>query len=220
MGNKELNSNNQNFEKINQKEVLKNITVNQNLEEQNNFNGNDQSNLTNQKNDFSLPTSLNDYLILSKNFYAGFWLRFIAYIIDLVVILSISSLVNTFSFNLLNININVPIIGERTLSYIIIMFSYFIIMTYFFSQTLGKIIMKIKVEPNKSGKLTFSEVFFREVIGRLLTIALVYLPYLAVIFNSKKKGLHDYISDTVVVKEDFSNLRSQMNKKIESMNQN
>ena len=168
--------------------------------------------------DFSLPTSLEDYLVLSQNFYAGFWTRFVAYLIDMIVIYAISSLLNTFSFGLLNKQLDFPILGEESLSYVIVMFTYFIAMTYFFSQTLGKMIMKIKVETNKGEKLSLADVVYRELVGRLLTIFLVYLPYLAVAFTNKKKGLHDFIADTVVVKEDFSKLRSQMNKKLDSKN--
>lgn len=168
--------------------------------------------------DFSLPTSLEDYLMLSKNFYVGFWTRFVAYVIDMIVIYAISSLLNTFSFGLLNKQLDFPILGEESLSYVIVMFTYFIAMTYFFSQTLGKMIMKIKVETNKGEKLSFADVVYRELVGRLLMIFLVYLPYLAVGFTNKKKGLHDFIADTVVVKEDFSKLRRQMNEKLESKN--
>lgn len=137
--------------------------------------------------DFSLPTSLEDYLVLSKNFYAGFWIRFVAYLIDMIVIYAISSLLNTFSFGLLNKQLDFPILGEESLSYVIVMFVYFISMTYFFSQTLGKMIMKIKVETNKGEKLSLADVVYRELVGRLLTIFLVYLPYLAVVFTNKKK---------------------------------
>ena len=168
--------------------------------------------------DLTLPTSIEDYMILSKNFYAGFWIRFVAYVIDMIVIYAISSLLNTFSFGLLNKQLDFPILGEESLSYVIVMFTYFIAMTYFFSQTLGKMIMKIKVETNKGEKLSFVDVVYRELVGRLLTIFLVYLPYLAVVFTNKKKGLHDFIADTVVVKEDFSKLRRQMNEKLESKN--
>lgn len=156
--------------------------------------------------------------MLSKNFYAGFWTRFVAYLIDMIVIYAISSLLNTFSFGLLNKQLDFPILGEESLSYVIVMFAYFIAMTYFFSQTLGKMIMKIKVETNKGEKLSLADVVYRELVGRLLTIFLVYLPYLAVVFTNKKKGLHDFIADTVVVKEDFSKLRRQMNEKLESKN--
>ena len=168
--------------------------------------------------DFSLPTSLEDYLMLSKNFYAGFWTRFVAYVIDMIVIYAVSSLLNTISFGLLNKVLDFPILGEESLSYVIVMFTYFIAMTYFFSQTLGKMIMKIKVETNKGEKLSFADVVYRELVGILLTIFLAYLPYLAVAFTNKKKGLHDFIADTVVVKEDFSKLRRQMNEKLESKN--
>ena len=168
--------------------------------------------------DLTLPTSIEDYMILSKNFYAGFWTRFISYLIDMIVIYAISSLLNTISFGLLNKIFDFPILGEESLSYVIVMFAYFIAMTYFFSQTLGKMIMKIKVETNKGEKLSLADVVYRELVGRLLTIFLVYLPYLAVAFTNKKKGLHDFIADTVVVKEDFSKLRRQMNEKLESKN--
>ena len=168
--------------------------------------------------DLTLPTSIEDYMILSKNFYAGFWMRFVAYLIDMIVIYAISSLLNTFSFGLLNKRLDFPILGEESLSYVIVMFAYFISMTYFFSQTLGKMIMKIKVETNKGDRLGLMDIVYRELVGRLLTIFLVYIPYLAVAFTNKKKGLHDYIADTVVVKEDFSKLRRQMNEKLESKN--
>ena len=168
--------------------------------------------------DLTLPTSIEDYMILSKNFYAGFWTRFVAYLIDMIVIYAISSLLNTISFGLLNKVLDFPILGEESLSYVIVMFTYFILMTYFFSQTLGKMIMKIKVETNRGDKLSLADVVYRELVGRLLTIFLAYLPYLAVAFTNKKKGLHDFIADTVVVKEDFSKLRRQMNEKLENKN--
>ena len=166
--------------------------------------------------DLSLPTTMEDYIKLSKNFYAGFWVRFVAYLIDMIVIYAIASLLNTFSFGLLNKRLDFPILGEESLSYVIVMFTYFIAMTYFFSQTLGKMIMKVKVETNKGDKLSLADVVYRELIGRLLTIFLAYIPYIAVAFTNKRKGLHDFIADTVVVKEDFSRLRRQMNEKLES----
>ena len=168
--------------------------------------------------DLSLPTTIEDYMTLSKNFYAGFWTRVVAFLIDLIVVYATASLLNTLSFGLLNKQIDFPILGEESLSYVIVIFTYFIAMTYFFSQTLGKMIMKIKVETNKGDKLSFTDVIYRELVGRLLTIFLANLPYLAIAFTNKKKGLHDFIADTVVVKEDFSRLRRQMNEKLESKN--
>ena len=59
--------------------------------------------------DLSLPTTIEDYMPLSKNFYAGFWTRFVAYLIDMIVIYAIASLLNTFSFGLLNKQLDFPI---------------------------------------------------------------------------------------------------------------
>ena len=126
--------------------------VEENLSKETNSKGN---------NDFSLPTTLKDYLIFSRNFYSGFWVRFIAYIIDLIVVAALAGLLNTYSFGLLNRELYFPILGEEGLSYVVVMFSYFILMTYYFSQTLGKMIMKIKVETNKGTKLKISDVLYR-----------------------------------------------------------
>ena len=73
--------------------------------------------------DLSLPTTIEDYMTLSKNFYAGFWSRFVAYLIDMIVIYAIASLLNTFSFGLLNKQLDFPILGEESLSYVVVMFT-------------------------------------------------------------------------------------------------
>ena len=73
--------------------------------------------------DRTLPTSIEDYMTLSKNFYAGFWIRFVAYVIDMIVIYAVASLLNTLSFGLLNKQVDFPILGEESLSYLIVMFS-------------------------------------------------------------------------------------------------
>ena len=93
-------------------------------------------------------------------------------------------------------------------------------MTYIYSQTIGKMLLKIKVEKINDEKLTLADVFYREFIGRILSSALLLLPYLAVAVTDKKQGLHDYIANTVVVKEDFASLRKKINAKIKQENEN
>ena len=166
------------------------------------------------ENNYILASSFEDYKLLAQNFYAGFWLRLIAYVVDLVVVLCITSIVNTLSQNYLNNGYELPLIKE-SISYAIVYFLYFVLMTYFFAQTLGKMIMKIRVEDNKGQGIKLADVLFREVVGRLLNMATFNILYIMIIFMPKKKGVHDLIADTVVVKEDFSKLRNKMNKKIE-----
>lgn len=224
----ELTANNQNSETQEQSYQSNESKINQNNEQSvKTENLTQQANQTNNQNynynnyyrnvDFSLPTTFEDYIKLSENFYAGFWQRFMAYIIDLIVVVSITGLFNTATLNYLNVGIKLSLIGEFTLSFVIVLFTYFILMTYYFSQTLGKVIMKIKVETNKGEKLSWSDVIYREGVGRILMTVLFCTPYLLVGILPKKKGLHDYIADTVVVKEDFSKLRKQMNEKIRAL---
>lgn len=182
-----------------------------NLEKNINVDGNEQNNSFFEN---EVKTSLKDYFAISKNFYAGFWLRFLAFVIDGIVVLSLAKLINTLTFGYFELGYELPVINN-TLLYVITYYLYFFLMTYFCSQTIGKILLKIKVEKNDGSKLTLADVFFREVVGRFIcNIILIF--YLVVPFTSKKKGIHDYIADTVVVKEDFSSLRLKLNTMIKN----
>lgn len=162
-----------------------------------------------------VDTTLDDYLEISSNFYAGFWQRLLAYIIDLIIVACLGRLLNTATLG--NINLNIEIVWlDNSLTFLIAYFLYFIFMTYFLAQTLGKIIVGIRVEKKEGGKLTFADVIFRELVGRFFSDIFAMLPYVAVAFTPKKKALHDYIADSVVIKEDFSNLRNKLNRILQS----
>ncbi|MBF0713684.1 RDD family protein [Gemella sp. GH3] len=175
---------------------------------------------TNNKNNSSgvVAATIDDYVKISKNFYAGFWIRIFAFIIDCIIIFCLGTILNTITFGLLDIHLPYNI-SDQTLIFVLTYYLYFLLMTYILSQTLGKMIIGVKVEKNVGGKLSFIDAFFREVIGRYITITLLFLPFLSVIFTSKKKALHDYIADSVVVKEDFSNFRMKLNKAIKEIKQ-
>ena len=74
-------------------------------------------------------------------------------------------------------------------------------MTKYLQQTVGKIIMGIKVVSRDDSQLTWSTIIFREVIGRFISKLLV-IPYLLVAFTPKKEALHDIFADTFVIHED------------------
>lgn len=156
-----------------------------------------------------IESTLEDYIHISQNFYAGFFVRAIAYTIDCIIVLALSALLNTLTFGYLDFG-NFSLMGSSWL-FVITHFIYFFLMTYYLSQTLGKMIFGIRVEKNNGDKLSLLDVFFREVVGRFLNTALKLFLYLIVPFTSKKKGVHDYLADSVVVKEDFSSLRRKLN---------
>lgn len=162
-------------------------------------------------------SNVQDFIYISEHFYSGFWIRMVAFMIDVCIIISLTSLINFITFGKLELGYKIPILND-TLLYILTYHAYFFVLTYLFSQTIGKMIFGIKVEKNNGSKLTLVDTFFREVVGRFLNYALKYVLYLIIPFTDKKKGIHDYIADSVVVKSDFSSLRKKVNKAFKNEN--
>lgn len=135
--------------------------------------------------------------------YAGFWTRFWAYTIDLLVLSAISGIVIKPLFRVVGIEITNPsffFFSTYKLTALFLFLLYFMLMTKFLKQTVGKMIMGIRVEAKDGKPLTWGTVLFREGIGRFISKMLV-IPYLLVIFMPKKEALHDLFADTVVVHE-------------------
>ncbi|MBD7943548.1 MULTISPECIES: RDD family protein [Psychrobacillus] len=133
---------------------------------------------------------------------AGFWIRFWAYTVDLLVLSSIGMLLVKPIFRLFSIDINNPSwYAPISIVTAVIFYLYFVLMTKFFAQTIGKMIFGIRVIPKNKGKLTWGNVIFREWIGRLISIIPFNLPYIVAAFTPKKQAIHDYIADTLVVHE-------------------
>jgi uncharacterized RDD family membrane protein YckC len=133
--------------------------------------------------------------------YAGFWMRFWAYLLDLVVIGSINRLVfyplfRAFDLPLSENSMFSPIAILTALTF----YLYFVLMTKFLGQTLGKMAFGIKVINLKGNTLSWGTVLFREWIGRFISSAIVIL-YIVVAFLPKKQGLHDLFADTTVIHE-------------------
>jgi uncharacterized RDD family membrane protein YckC len=139
---------------------------------------------------------------LEENFsvrYAGFWMRFWAYLLDLIIVGSIERLLINPIFRILEIplmefNMFAPI----SIASAVIFYLYFVLMTKYFNQTLGKMVFGIKVIDLKNDKLSWGTILFREWIGRFIS-ATVVVGYIIVAFLPKKQGLHDLFTDTTVI---------------------
>ncbi|GIO25601.1 RDD family protein [Ornithinibacillus bavariensis] len=134
--------------------------------------------------------------------YAGFWMRFWAYFIDVLVIFSLNGiLLSPFKF----INDGIAIsIGFWTVTGIvgsIVFYAYFLLMTKFLGQTIGKMILGIRVIREDEKPLRWSDLIFREVVGRFIyrVFTILMLLYVVVGFTEQKQGLHDMIGNTRVV---------------------
>lgn len=133
--------------------------------------------------------------------YAGFWMRFWAYLLDLVVIGSLERLVVRPIFRILDIPLfATEFYAPITIATAITFYAYFVLMTRYFQQTLGKMVFGLKVISIKGEKPTWKTIIFREWIGRFISTTII-IGYLIIAFLPKKQGLHDLFSDTTVIHE-------------------
>ncbi|MCM3637139.1 RDD family protein [Sporosarcina luteola] len=135
--------------------------------------------------------------------FAGFWTRFWAYVIDLLVVSSISGIFIKPIFRVLDFKISNPsflLFSPYKVALLILFLAYFALMTKITGQTVGKMILGIKVVTKDGGKLTWGTVLFREVVSRFIS-KLLTIPYLFVVFMPKKEALHDLFADTYVIHE-------------------
>ncbi|MHB8963152.1 MAG: RDD family protein [Saccharofermentanales bacterium] len=134
-------------------------------------------------------------------FYAGFWIRFLAYIVDLLMIGSIVRFINgplsIFTKGVNEISIWHLSIGAAVIVYPL----YFVLFTKFTGgQTLGKIIFGIRVVSFTEYEMTWKTVIIRELFGRYIQKTLLFL-YLIVAVTPKKQHIADMLTDTGVISE-------------------
>lgn len=133
--------------------------------------------------------------------YAGFWMRFWAYLLDLIIIFSINGILVKPIFRA----VGIPIISSEffsaySIATAIVFYAYFILMTKFYRQTLGKMVFGLKVIPLKGENLSWGTIIFREGVGRYISATFTIL-YTIIAFTPKKQGLHDIFAETSVIHE-------------------
>ena len=131
--------------------------------------------------------------------YAGFFIRLVAFAIDMVVVYALKRIVTSFVNTAIAFNLQVDV-----LIYWILTLAYFTLTTYFNKgQTLGKMITNIRVVSIDGSDLDFLQIVSRETFGRYVQNKFMFL-YLIVGFAPMKQSLMDILSDTVVVRENVS----------------
>lgn len=134
--------------------------------------------------------------------YAGFVTRFVAFVIDLILIIAIIvgigivvELVQNFlgfsqlSNTLLNI--------WAAISSILVLLGYFILFWMLTGQTPGHYLMGLRVVRTDGGRVTIG-VAIRRLAG-LYVSAILFLGYLWILWDDKRQGWHDKIAGTYVV---------------------
>ncbi len=85
------------------------------------------------------------------------------------------------------------------LNYFILLFIFFGLLGSIMRRTPGKFVAKIIVEDIDGGQAGFARSFFRETIGKALSLGSV-IGFLLIFVTKEKRGLHDYLFKTIVRK--------------------
>lgn len=125
----------------------------------------------------------------------GFWTRFLAYIIDAIV-LSIIGFALGFALAFTDLGF----LAIQLVS-MLVGWTYFV---YFESSemqaTPGKMALGAKVVGNEGNRISVGTAILRNVIGKLISAIVLLIGFFMIGFHADKKGLHDLIAGTRVVK--------------------
>lgn len=133
--------------------------------------------------------------------YAGFWIRVGATFLDTLFLMGVSLLI----FNPMRrfFGYYGDFFSSIDLLELFFILFYYFLLTWWTGQTLGKIIMGIRVIPIGAKRQTLSvgQVLLREWIGKPLCSLPFGLGYMWVGWNKKKQGWQDLIAHTFVIRE-------------------
>ena len=137
--------------------------------------------------------------------YAGFMSRVWAFIIDMISIQGIFKILILPFVVFLGIGKSDRFFSIYNLINIGVSLGYFFLLTAFNKgQTLGKMILGIRVISETGEDLDYIDVFYREVLGRFIMLQFMVF-YIIVLFTDKKQQLGDIFAGTLVVNENSLN---------------
>ncbi len=155
--------------------------------------------------------------------YAGFWLRFVAYIIDYIILSLLNTIVIIPILGALGIGLfsategfqsgdigeeeaigmMVTLISSITsaalLTFVIQVFYYALMQASAKQATVGKMALGLKVTDIEGNRLDFGKSLVRE-LCKIISSAILMIGYIMAGFTEKKQALHDIIPGTLVVK--------------------
>ena len=130
--------------------------------------------------------------------YMGFWIRFGASIIDGIVIWLVSV---ALTFFLLRSMVGLFLSSAVWFPLPLL---YYWLFTGLKGQTLGKMLVGIKVVNAQGNIPGLGGAALREVLGKLISAIVLFIGFFWIAFDNNKQGWHDKIAGTYVVKSEPS----------------
>ncbi len=134
--------------------------------------------------------------------YAGFWLRFGALVIDLVIVQIANAIVSALLIPLSlagGMGVILFAYGGDLLVTVLLPALYFVLLTGQRGQTLGKMALGIKVVDEAGQTPGLKRALQRETLGKFVSTIALGLGFLWVAWDKEKQGWHDKIARTHVI---------------------
>jgi uncharacterized RDD family membrane protein YckC len=139
--------------------------------------------------------------------YAGFWIRFGAYIIDAIIMTVINLIFSFFitlvGFSSFTSNDPSQALMVSVFTSLINMIIYIGYETYFIGKwgaTIGKMACGLKVVTPEGGRVTYLRAFARY-FAKIVSSLIFMIGYIMVAFDDEKRALHDRICSTRVIRK-------------------
>ncbi|MCD4745496.1 MAG: RDD family protein [Bacteroidales bacterium] len=133
--------------------------------------------------------------------YAGFWLRFLAYFIDSIILGIIFTILYAIigAMMYLQLYLFLPFVIP---SLFLSSWLYFSIFESSKSQaTVGKMALSIKVTDEKGNRILFGKATGRY-FGKIISVIILYFGFFMAGWTEKKQALHDIMANTLVIKSE------------------
>jgi uncharacterized RDD family membrane protein YckC len=137
---------------------------------------------------------------------AGFWIRAVASVLDMLAIGLIESVLGSLLIRAGGLQPGFHSPEGRMMRLTVASFGVVLGYAYrvFFlgncGQTPGKMAVRIKVVRCDGEEIGYPRAFLREVVGKFLSKLILGIGYLMVAVDPRKQGLHDKIADTYVIR--------------------
>lgn len=133
---------------------------------------------------------------------AGFWIRFVALLIDSVLVTAVQGVCGFF-LGLAGRGMTeqeLVLLGVSFMFGSAVSVAYYVFFTGYCGQTPGKMALRIKVIRSDGSDISYGRAFLREAVGKFISALILFVGYLMAAFDSQKQGLHDRMADTYVIK--------------------
>jgi uncharacterized RDD family membrane protein YckC len=133
--------------------------------------------------------------------YGGFWIRVVAYIIDAILISLVLGVVTSiFGVRYMDMDDMSQIDPTVNLLSLAVAWLYFALMeSSERGATVGKMAMGLRVVTNDGKRLSFMNATGRY-FAKILSAIIFCIGYIMIAFTDRKRGLHDMIASTLVIK--------------------